>query len=97
MAESDRFPELGQRFYASGPALLRERLGELLSGHVARGELVIEDMALASSQFGELCKSDLFVRRLCGMQDSISEADIDRVVTGVVEMFMARYGTGHSS
>ncbi|RBI74026.1 TetR/AcrR family transcriptional regulator [Roseovarius sp. TE539] len=91
VAESHRFPDLGSRFYASGPALLRERLSQLLSAYVARNELTIPDMDLACSQFGELCKSDLFVRRLCGMDTKFSDEDISRVVEGVVEMFLARY------
>ena len=92
VAESYRFPELGRRFYASGPALLRERMSGVLAQYVARGELQIEDMELATSQFGELCKSDLFVRCLCGVAHEFSEEEIERVVNGVVEMFLARYG-----
>jgi AcrR family transcriptional regulator len=91
VAESYRFPALGARFYASGPALLRERLGLILEVYVARGDLVIEDMDMAASQFGELCKSDLFVRRLCGVTSGVGEADITRVVDAVVAMFLARY------
>lgn len=92
VAESYRFPELGRRFYESGPALVRNRLSAILQPYVARGELKIEDMDLAANQFGELCKSDLFVRRLCGLCEEITEAEIERVVAGVVEMFLARYG-----
>lgn len=92
VAESYRFPELGQRFYESGPALVRERLSAILQPYIARGELKIDDMDLAADQFGQLCKSDLFVRRLCGISTETSEAEIERVVTGVVQMFLARYG-----
>ncbi|WP_135506698.1 TetR/AcrR family transcriptional regulator [Roseovarius aestuariivivens] len=91
VAESYRFPELGQRFYNSGPALMRERLTSVLRPYVERGELRIDDMDLACNQFGELCKSDLFVRCLCGVPCSTDDAAIDRVVTGAVEMFLARY------
>jgi len=93
VSESHRFPELGARFYKSGPALLRERLGSILAPYVAKGDLKIDDMELATSQFGELCKSDLFVRCLCGVKSDFTEAEIERVVNGVVDMFMARYGT----
>lgn len=93
VAESDRFPELGRRFYESGPAMMREKMTGLLAPYIATGDLQIDDMDLAASQFSELCKSDLFVRRLCGVAGEITDADIDRVVTGVVEMFLARYGT----
>ncbi|MEM1364077.1 MAG: TetR/AcrR family transcriptional regulator [Pseudomonadota bacterium] len=92
VAESDRFPEIGRRFYDSGPAMMREKMTDLLAPYIASGDLHIDDMDLAASQFGELCKSDLFVRRLCGVAGEISDADINRVVTGAVEMFLARYG-----
>ena len=91
VAESYRFPELGQRFYNSGPALVRERMTQVLAPYVDRGELVIEDMALAANQFGELCKSDPFVRCLCGVECDVTEESIERVVKGVVDMFLARY------
>jgi TetR/AcrR family transcriptional repressor of mexJK operon len=92
VAESHRFPELGQRFYESGPNQLRHRMATLLSPYVERGALHIDDMDLAADQFGELCKSNLFVRCLCGVGTEVTEAEIDRVVTGAVEMFLARYG-----
>ncbi|MFK7939298.1 MAG: TetR/AcrR family transcriptional regulator [Roseovarius sp.] len=91
VSESHRFPELGQRFYESGPQLLRQRMGDILNHYVARGDLKIEDMELATSQFGELCKSDLFVKCLCGVNCDCTDADIERVVRGVVDMFLARY------
>ena len=94
VAESARFPELGCRFYDSGPALLRDRLTTYLSEAEARGELRIPDMDLAANQFAELCKSDLFVRSICGVAGEITQTDIGRVVDGAVEMFLARYGTG---
>lgn len=62
VAESDRFPELGREFYNSGPALVRERLGGFIQCAIARGELEVEDLALAADQFSELCKTDLFPR-----------------------------------
>ena len=97
VAESHRLPELGRRFYDSGPGLLRLRMREVLGPYVARGELRIEDMDLAADQFAELCKSELFVRSLCGIGGSIGKADIDRVVTGAVEMFLARYGANYGA
>lgn len=91
VSESYRFPELGQRFYNSGPALVRERMSQVLAPYVERGILKIDDMDLAANQFGELCKSDLFVRCLCGVGCDLTEENIERVVSGAVEMFLARY------
>jgi AcrR family transcriptional regulator len=93
VSESHRFPELGRRFYQSGPALVCERMSKVLQGFCDHGILKIDDMQLAANQFGELCKSDLFMRHLCGMADEVTEADIKRVVDGAVEMFLARYRT----
>jgi AcrR family transcriptional regulator len=93
VAESYRFPDLGRRFYESGPAMMRDRMTALLAPYIEKGVVQIDDMELAAHQFGELCKSDLFVRRLCGVAGEITDEDIDRVVTGAVEMFVARYGT----
>ncbi|KRS19772.1 TetR/AcrR family transcriptional regulator [Roseovarius indicus] len=91
VSESYRFPELGRRFYESGPQLVRERMTKVLTPYVEQGILKIDDMDLAANQFGELCKADLFVRNLCGVCNDFHEADIERVVNGAVEMFLARY------
>ncbi|WP_432634681.1 TetR/AcrR family transcriptional regulator [Albidovulum sp.] len=92
VAESVRFPELGQEFYLNGPALLRERLANYLAGAVSRGELRIEDIDLAADQFAELCKADIFPCVCLGVQKTFDQAAQDRVAKGAVEMFLARYG-----
>ncbi|MEM7074482.1 MAG: TetR/AcrR family transcriptional regulator [Pseudomonadota bacterium] len=91
VAEADRFPELGQSFYQSGPMLARQRLSAVLAPFVEKGDLVISDMNLATGQFTELCKSELFVRALCGVQKQFTDAEIARVAEGAVLMFLARY------
>jgi AcrR family transcriptional regulator len=92
VAEADRFPELGQAFYESGPEMGRARLRGYLEAAAARGELVIEDFDLAADQFVELSKADLFQRAIFGVQTSFSEAEIARVTEGAVATFLARYG-----
>ncbi len=92
VAEADRFPELGRTFYQSGPALARRRLTEFLEAGVARGDLAIEDCSLAADQFAELCKADLFPRRVFNIGGEITAADTERVIAGAVATFMARYG-----
>lgn len=94
VAESDRFPELGREFYESGPNLVRTRLTEYFEAAVARGELEINDMALAADQFCELCKTDLFPRIIFGVQSAFSESERNRIIKGAVETFLARYGAG---
>jgi TetR/AcrR family transcriptional repressor of mexJK operon len=92
VAESDRFPELGREFYHSGPLLVRQRLGEYLRCAVERGQLVIEDFDLAADQFAELCKADIHNRLMFGTADCCAPRDLNRTITGAVEMFLARYG-----
>jgi AcrR family transcriptional regulator len=91
VSESDRFPDLGRRFYESGPALVRERLRAYMADACARGELRIDDLALAAEQFAELCKAHLFTRRAFGVATDVSEGEIARVVDGAVATFLARY------
>ncbi|WP_421905998.1 TetR/AcrR family transcriptional regulator [Mameliella sp.] len=93
VAESDRFPELGRQFYQSGPMIMRQVMTDYLTAACERGELKIDDMTLASDQFAELCKADLWPKIIFGIQSSFSDDDIARVVDGAVETFMARYGT----
>lgn len=91
-AESGRFPELGQRFYDSGPLLVRMRLVEYFQKAVASGQLEIIDFELAADQFAELCKASFFPSLLCGVKTTFTQAEIDRVLDGAVDMFMARHG-----
>lgn len=93
VGESDRFPELGQRFYNSGPAVIRAEMVRYLEGAEARGELVMEDRILAADQFGELCKADVWPRLMFGVSKTVTEDEINRVVDGAVSTFLARYGT----
>lgn len=93
VAESDRFPELGQKFYSSGPAVFRAEMAAYFRQAEARGELQMDDHVLAADQFGELCKADVWPRLIFGVIKTVSDAEIQRVVENAVNTFMARYGT----
>ncbi len=92
VAESDRFPGLGQAFYHSGPLMIRDRIADYLRNAMERGEVVIDDVNLAAEQFLQLCKADLHERMIFGMADCCGPKDRERVIDGAVRMFMARYG-----
>ena len=93
VGESDRFPELGREFYDSGPMLIRSKLIDFFEKSVARGDLKIDDFALAADQFHELAKANLFPKMVFNIVDDFSVAEKERVINGAVAMFMARYGT----
>ncbi|WP_116597892.1 TetR/AcrR family transcriptional regulator [Primorskyibacter marinus] len=93
VAEGDRFPDLAHAFYESGPMTMQRMITDYFRQAIARGELRIDDLDLAASQFAELCKADLWTQLVFGIAQEHSDADIDRVITGAVDTFMARYGT----
>ena len=92
VAERERFPELGRAYYASGPAMGRDRISEYLTCAVARGELVIEDIPMAAEQYLVMCKAKLWTRAAFGIQTEFSEEEKEDVVRHAVDMFLARYG-----
>lgn len=92
VAESDRFPELGAQFYESGPMRVRGIMVCYFEEAIERGELKIDDLNLAADQFGELCKTTLFPKFVFGIQTKFDQNEINHVITGAVDMFMARYG-----
>jgi AcrR family transcriptional regulator len=93
LAESDRFPELGRRFYDSGPGLMRAEMAAYFEEACRRGELAIDDYFMAADQFGELCKATLWMRLMFGVIKEASPTEIDQIVDQAVETFLARYGT----
>ncbi|TDX33371.1 TetR family transcriptional regulator [Rhodovulum visakhapatnamense] len=93
VAESDRFPNLGAAFYQSGPMRLRSEIAAFLREATRRGELSVEDETLAADQFAELCKADLYTRRVFRLDNGFAEDEIRRVIDGAVAVFLARYGT----
>lgn len=91
IAEGERFPELAQAFFEAGPKATQDALCDYFAEAEARGELRIDDPPLAADQFVELCRADLQMRLLMRVPPAPRQADVDRVVTGAVEMFLARY------
>ncbi|MEO0939432.1 MAG: TetR/AcrR family transcriptional regulator [Pseudomonadota bacterium] len=93
LTEAEHFPEIGRVFHESGPQVMRAEMAAYFAEAEARGELQIDDYALAADQFGEMCKADIWLRCIFGVTEAPSEAEVDRVIDGAVDTFMARYGT----
>lgn len=92
VAESARFPDIGRAFYETGPQMGRRYLIGYFEQAIGRGELRIDDLALAADQFYELCRADLFARAIFCVSDDFLQAERDRVAQGAVDTFLARYG-----
>ncbi|MCH2165243.1 MAG: TetR/AcrR family transcriptional regulator [Marinovum sp.] len=92
VAESLRFPEIGRQFYQNGPMVMRTAMVNYLQLAASRGELEIDEYELAAEQFGELCKSDVWLKRTFNIIDTVSKDDMVRVVNSAVDTWLARYG-----
>ncbi|MDJ0825895.1 MAG: TetR/AcrR family transcriptional regulator [Rhodobacter sp.] len=92
VAESERFPEIGREFYNAGPTIARNALTAYLRERIAAGELVIDDIDLAADQFIELCKAGVHTKMMMGVKIDFTDAEINRVISGAVDTFLARYG-----
>jgi TetR/AcrR family transcriptional regulator, mexJK operon transcriptional repressor len=92
VGEGERFPGLGQQFYENGPGLIHTRLAFHMRHCVECGELKIDDLDLAADQFAQLCKAGVQEKLLFGAAKTVTPAEASRVVTGAVDMFLARYG-----
>jgi len=93
VAEAPRFPELGRDFYQSVHVRVTDTLKDYFRTAIARGELQIDDLDLAAEQFLELCKAGLHPQFILGLRSRFSQEEIVRVISGAVDMFLARYGT----
>ncbi len=93
VAEAESFPALAQEFYQCGPKLVQDRIAECLRAAADRGEVRIDDIPLAAAQFAQLCKADLQDRLILGTGPVPGAAEIDRIISGAVAMFMARYAS----
>jgi AcrR family transcriptional regulator len=92
MGIAERMPELGQRFYDTGPCLARSKLSAYFDRRVAAGQLDIPDTLLAAAQFLEMSHSPVAKPMFFGSREQPSAERIEEVVRSAVRVFMAAYG-----
>ena len=92
MGIAERMPELGRRFYETGPCYARGKLAAYFDLHVAAGQLDIPDTLLAAGQFLELSHGPLVKPMFFGAGGPPSAKRTEEVVASAVRMFMAAYG-----
>jgi hypothetical protein len=68
VAEAQRFPELGRTFYDSGPKRWGRKIAQYLDSPGARLVLDIDDTNLAADQLAQLCRTDLMLKVLFGIE-----------------------------
>jgi AcrR family transcriptional regulator len=91
IAIADRMPELGARFYLSGPAHGSASLARYLEDKVAAGILEPHDCEVVAAQFIDSCVSTIFKPMLFNYSSEPPDDRITRVVKTAVGTFLAAY------
>jgi AcrR family transcriptional regulator len=91
IAIAERMPELGRRFYESGPARGIARLAAYIAAQVDAGVLVVEDSEIAAAQFMEASQAMIFKSMVFNFVREPSQQQIERVVRVAVAVFLAAY------
>jgi TetR/AcrR family transcriptional repressor of mexJK operon len=89
IAESVRFPELGQAFYQNGPEAGRAKLAPWLA---SSPRLLVPDPGLASDQFFGLLRTGLYMRATLALTPTPEDAEIAAAVDAAVSAFLRAYG-----
>ena len=89
---SERMPEIGRKFYETGPSWGIAKLRIYLEAQVESGTLNIEDCEVAAAQFLDSCVATILKPLLFNASDAPSDARIDHVVAIAVRTFLAAYG-----
>jgi AcrR family transcriptional regulator len=93
IAIADRMPEVGKRFYESGPAWGIAQLAAYLTAQVEAGVLAVEDCELAAAQFMESTHAMLFKPIVFNFAPAPSQEQVERSVRIAVSVFLAAYRT----
>ena len=91
IAIADRMPEIGARFYQTGPARGIASLRTYLEEQVAAGVLKPHDCEVAAAQFIDSCLSMTYKPTLFNAAGPPDDERIDRVVNMAVRTYLAAY------
>jgi AcrR family transcriptional regulator len=91
IAISERMPELGRRFFETGPAFGLAQLTAYLEAQVEAGVLAVDDCKVAAAQFMDSCSATLFKPILFNCGATPTPEQIEYVVKIAVRVFLAAY------
>jgi AcrR family transcriptional regulator len=92
MAIAERMPDVGRNFYNNVIAVTTARLTAYLEVRVGLGELAIDDIPLAATQFTQMCQASLFQPYIFQAAPSPSPERIKHVIASATRVFLAAYG-----
>ncbi len=88
---ADRFPHLGAKFYAAGPAYGMGKLKEYFEAKVADGTLEPHDCEVSAAQFLESCVATTLKPMLFSHMAPPTDERVAHVVAMAVRAFLAAY------
>jgi AcrR family transcriptional regulator len=91
IAIADRMPEIGKKFYETGPACGIALLAAYIKRQVDAGVLAVDDSEVAAAQFLDMCQSTLFKPVLFNFAPPPSPERMEHVVKIAVRTFLAAY------
>jgi AcrR family transcriptional regulator len=93
MAIAERMPDVGRNFYNNVIAVTSARLTAYLEVRSSLGELVIDDIPLAATQFTQMCQASLFQPYIFQAAPTPSPERIREVIASATRVFLAAYAT----
>ena len=91
IAIADRMPEIGKKFYESGPSSGIAQLAAYIDAQVEAGVLKVEDSQIAAAQFMESTHAMLFKPIVFNFAPAPSDEQVERSVRIAVAVFLAAY------
>jgi TetR/AcrR family transcriptional repressor of mexJK operon len=91
VAESARFPELGEQLYAVGPGQVLGVLADYLAWETRNGRLAVGEPARAGEQFIGMLGGRVQLRALLGVCETPDKAELDSRVEHAVSSFLTLY------
>ncbi|GHH60745.1 MULTISPECIES: TetR/AcrR family transcriptional regulator [Gammaproteobacteria] len=78
-------------FWEAGPHRTQQAMADFLAARVRAGELAIDDLNLAASQFFQLLKGDLHITMMCGVRPPPSPEEVQHHLAASVDFFLRAY------
>lgn len=91
VAETPRFPKIGEIVYARGPMASNHEIAALLAEATRRGEIQVDDPETAAQHFAGMIVLDILQRCLFGIEAPPKAARMRKIVDAAVDTFMRAY------
>ena len=92
VSEAGKFPHLAQIFWEAGPQRALAHMSGWLDERMQSGQLRQGDPDMAADQFFSLCQTSICTKRRLQLVPETSVEEIELMVDGAIELFLARYG-----